>query len=88
MSITLELPKELENELAAEAARLGIPLTDYALRILSSGRTVGNVPRTGTELVNYWRQEGLVGTRSDISDSQAHARKIRKEAEQRTRGTS
>ena len=83
MSITLDLPQELESELSAEAGRLGLPLTDYVLRLLSSGRTVENMPGTGAELVDYWRQEGLIGTRPDIADSQEHARKIREKAEQR-----
>ena len=83
MSITLDLPRELESELSAEARRLGLPLTDYVLRLLSSGRTMDNAPGTGAELVDYWRQEGLIGTRPDIVDSQEHARKIREKAEQR-----
>ncbi len=85
MSIILDLPQELEKQLSAEAARLGLPLTEYALRVLSSGRTVGNAPRTGAELVDYWCQEGLIGTRPDIVDSQEYARQIRKKAEQRAR---
>jgi hypothetical protein len=37
MSITLDLPQELERELSMEATRLGLSLSEYALRLLSSG---------------------------------------------------
>ena len=85
MSITLDLPSELENELSTEAARLGISLAEYVLRILSTGRTVGAMPKTGAELVTYWQSEGLVGTRPDITDSPEYARRIREQAERRPR---
>lgn len=34
MTLKLEIPQELERELATEAARLGLPLPEYALRLL------------------------------------------------------
>ncbi len=37
MTITLELPPELETKLTAEASRQGVPLSDYLLRVLSNG---------------------------------------------------
>ena len=83
MSIAVDLPEELENELSAEAAQLGLSLPEYVLRVLSTGVVIGRRPKTGAELVDYWGNEGLIGTRSDISDSQAHARQIRNEAERR-----
>lgn len=85
MSLVLDLPPDLETELAAEAARLGIPLPDYVLRLIATCRGTQPAPRTGTELLAYWESEGLVGTRSDITDSQAHARKLREQAEKRSR---
>jgi hypothetical protein len=85
MSITLDLPKELENELAAEAAQLGLSLPEYAVRILAAGRLRSAQPKTGAQLVNYWQGEGLVGSRPDIIDSQEHARRLRDQAERRTR---
>ena len=85
MSIAVDLPEELESELSAEAAQLGLSLPEYVLRVLSTGVVIGKRPRTGAELVDYWQNEGLVGTRSEITDSQAHARKIRKQAERRPR---
>ena len=85
MSITLDLPEELENELSAEAAQAGLSLQEYVLRVLSTGLIIGKRPQTGAELVDYWQKEGLIGARPDITDSQAHARQIRERAEQRTR---
>jgi plasmid stability protein len=85
MSITLDLPEELENELSVEAAQAGLSLEEYALRVLSTGLIVGKRPQTGAELVEYWQNEGLIGARPDIIDSQAHSRQVRERAERRTR---
>jgi hypothetical protein len=85
MSLMLELPAELETELAAEAARLGLSLPEYVLRLLSGGHAPNAAPRTGAELLAYWQGEGLVGTRPEIADSPAHARTLREQAQRRTR---
>ena len=83
MTLTLDLPHELETELSAEAERLNMPLPEYILRVLTIGRFASNTPKTGAELVDYWHQEGLIGTRPDIADSQEHARMLRDMAERR-----
>jgi hypothetical protein len=83
MSILLDLPQELESELANEATQLGLSLTEYVLRLLSTRLLVGALPTTGAELVAYWQREGAIGTRPDITDSYAHARQIRHQAERR-----
>lgn len=85
MAITLELPYELEQELSAEAERQGLPLAEYAVRILATARTVHLMPTTGAELVSYWQAEGLIGSNPDIDDSQARARELRAQAERRIR---
>lgn len=92
MTLQLNLPRELETELSQQAAQLGLPLSEYAVRLLSLWRTVERVdfatpamPKTGAELVAYWQREGLTGTRPDIADSQEHARVIRAKAEHRER---
>jgi predicted DNA-binding antitoxin AbrB/MazE fold protein len=38
--------------------------------------------RSGAELVAYWQAEGLIGARSEIQDSPAHARALRKQAQE------
>jgi hypothetical protein len=83
MSLVLDLPAELEANLAAEAARLGLSLPEHVLRLLAAGRVAGPGPRTGTELLTYWEDEGLVGTRTDITDAQAHARVLREQGQKR-----
>jgi hypothetical protein len=85
MSITLGLPQELESELATEATKLGVSLAEYVLRLLSTRSLLGPMPTSGAELVAYWRREGVIGTRPEITDSQAHARQIRHKAERRIR---
>jgi hypothetical protein len=83
MSITLELPEDLENELAMEAANLNLSLPEYIQHLLSTGRKAAGEPRTGRELVEHWQAEGLIRTRADVADSQKYARQLREEAEQR-----
>ena len=85
MSITLDLPQELESELVAEATQLGLSLTEYALRLLVTRTHASDMPTTGAELVDYWQREGVIGTRPEITDSQMHARQIRHRAERRVR---
>lgn len=84
MSLVVDLPAELESELSFEAARLGLSLPDYVLRLLAAGRAPNSLPRNGAELLAYWQGEGLIGTRPEIVDSAAHARAIREKAQQRT----
>jgi hypothetical protein len=85
MSITLDLPQELESELATEATQMGLSLAEYVLRLLSTRSVAGPLPTTGAELVAYWQREGVIGMRPDITDSEAHARQIRHQAERRRR---
>jgi hypothetical protein len=83
MSLVVDLPPELETVLAAEAARLNLPLAEYALRLLAAGRIPNPKPRDGAELIAYWQSEGLIGTRTDIVDVAARARALRQKAEER-----
>ncbi len=85
MTLTIELPNELERALAAEAERLGLSLDEYALHVLSTRGTGTAQPRTGAELVAFWKTEGVVGARPDIADAPAHARAVRERAEHRYR---
>lgn len=83
MSIHIDLSPELESELSTEASQLDLPLPDYILRVLSDRQILSNPPKTGAELVAYWQSQGVINSRHDITDSQAHARKLRHEAETR-----
>ena len=84
MTLMLELPTDVEADLAAKAKRQGVPLQEYALRLLSTS-VRGHAPQTGTEVVEYWRREGLLGSRTDIADSRQHARMLRESAGRRER---
>jgi hypothetical protein len=88
MSLVLNLPSDLETKLVSEASHLGLSLSDYVIHILERSRNDRAAParlQSGAELVRYWETEQLVGTRPDITDSQAHARNLRQEAERRRR---
>jgi hypothetical protein len=83
MTINLDLPQELEQELSTEAEKINLSLSEYIVYLLSARQLLNNPPKTGANLVNYWQKEGLINSRSDIQDSQEYARKIRHEAEHR-----
>jgi hypothetical protein len=40
-------------------------------------------PMTGADLVAQWERDGVIGSRPDIGDSAAHARRLRAAAEHR-----
>jgi hypothetical protein len=61
MTLTLELPHDLEHRLTTEAARLGLPVEQYALRLLGDLPKVEDRPTNGAELVAFWRREGVIG---------------------------
>jgi len=84
MTLSLNLPPELESALSTEASRLNLLLSEYILRILSTRQVLENPPKTGEELVAYWLSVGLISSRTDIADSQEHARQLRHDAERRS----
>ncbi|ASC72514.1 hypothetical protein XM38_034720 [Halomicronema hongdechloris C2206] len=85
MTVTLDLPSDLERELANEASELKLPLAEYILRVLAFRPFLQHPPQTGLELVAYWESIGVVGSRPDITDSQEYARILRNQAENRER---
>jgi len=83
MSLTIDLPPDLEAELAAEAAALRLPLPEYVVRVIAVGRPPNPMPRTGAEVLAYWEREGLLGTRTDITNPSEHVRSLREKSEKR-----
>jgi hypothetical protein len=83
MPRNVELPDDLADALTYEASRLGLSLPDYAVRLLTSARPPATPIHSGAELVAFWRAEGLVGSRSDLPDSQAEALRLRDQAQRR-----
>jgi len=59
VKLVLDLPPELERELAHEAARLNLALPEYALRVLTGRGPGDSPPATGADLVEYWTREGV-----------------------------
>lgn len=47
MTVSLNLPSDLETELSAEASNLKLPLAEYILRILSLRPFLPDPPTTG-----------------------------------------
>ena len=61
MSITLEVPEDLAKELAVEASRQGLPLSEYALRVLATRQATGETrPSSST-----WPREFFEDIRID-----------------------
>ena len=83
MTITLDLPQELEQELSVEAGKISLSLPEYILQLLTVRISSENLPRSGADLVSYWQSEGLINSRPEIKDSQEYARQIRFAAEHR-----
>jgi hypothetical protein len=73
VTLTLNLPPELETELHAEASHLDLSLSEDILHLLSSRQTQSSLTKTGAELVESWQREGIIGSRPDIADSQSMA---------------
>ena len=69
MTITIDLPQKLEQELSSEAEKINLSLSEYILCLLSDRQVLDNSPKTGGELVNYWHNEGLINSRPDIENS-------------------
>ena len=96
MSIIVNLPAELEKTIAAEAAKAGMTVSDYVAGRLAAGRldqstttngSSGSKRRlTGPEMVHRWKELGLIGYRTDITDPEAHSRRLREAAQRRTAG--
>lgn len=83
MPLTLELPDDLAEALTGEAARLGMSLPDYAIQLLTAARPPMTTVRTGADLVAFWQTEGVIGSRPDITDAPAEARRLREQAQRR-----
>ena len=90
MTITLDLPPEVEAHLEREAAKQSSPVEDYALSLIKKSLPLPDqMPelKTGADVVAFWKANGLIGdwaNREDISDSLEYARELRRQAESRS----
>ena len=91
MTLTLEITPEQERQLEAEAHRRNMDAADYAKAMLFDKEPQNSETQTeeeswsGADLVAYWKREGVIGSRPDITDSLKHAQALRRQAEQRIR---
>ena len=93
MTLTLDLPSEVEACLRERAEERGLDASEYALSLLKEamegkGEKGEPLPANGAELVALLRKDGVIGAwadRTDIGDSVEFARELRRQAE--TRGT-
>lgn len=81
MPMTLELPDELVEQLSREATRRNLSVNEYALRLLASGNPREFKFPDGASAVAYWEANGVLGSRTDIVDSQAEARRLREQVQ-------
>jgi hypothetical protein len=65
MSITLDLPLEIEQKFAAEAQELGVPLGDFIRDLLISREADEISGRPQAERVDYWLDSIAAITPSD-----------------------
>jgi hypothetical protein len=66
MSVKIELPPEIEANLAAQAAAQGIPLPEYLRHLLEEQAAAGTEnPLSPQERANFWRDSagGLPDTK-------------------------
>jgi hypothetical protein len=56
MTLTVELPPDLEQRLQAEAARRGLSVGDYALELPNESAPVASVPTKSAEVIAQWER--------------------------------
>jgi hypothetical protein len=84
MSVQIDLPEKLAGWLSNEAARLNLSLNEFAVQILNEKAVCANeMPTNGRDLVQYWRDRGLIGSRKIVGDSADIASNLRRKAEER-----
>jgi hypothetical protein len=86
MEMKIDIPDDVADELMFEAAEMELSVHEYVLQVIDARQFVlpeDRRPKTGAELVEYWRRAGIIGSRSDITDSVEYARELRRKAERR-----
>lgn len=86
MTLSLDLPPDLEARLNSEATRRHLSPAQCILEVLDTAMPGAPSPATPAELVDYCEREGVLGIwadRTDIPDSPEYARQLRHQAEQR-----
>ena len=84
MAIQLNLSQELEAKLRQRATDLGVTLEGLATELLSAGVAPSAPPLSGSQLVELWKSQGLIGYRKDITDPVKHSTAVRRSIEHRS----
>ncbi|MBY0231109.1 MAG: hypothetical protein K2W96_17630 [Gemmataceae bacterium] len=82
MTPTIEAAEQVPATLETEAAGLGMTVQEYIVHLLTDKPGTETI-RNGADLVSYWEKHGVIGSRPDILDSQAEARRLREQAQRR-----
>ncbi len=82
MTLTIELTPE-EATRVEEARRRGLDVDAMLHDVIAQIAEDTESPTVGHEIVGAWRLSGVISSRPDITDSQAHARNLRLQAQQR-----
>ncbi|HLK55267.1 MAG TPA: hypothetical protein VKU00_01805 [Chthonomonadaceae bacterium] len=85
MTLTIELTPE-EARRVEEARRRGVGV-DALLRRAIAQMPETETPTVGQEILAELERAGVIGSRPDITDSQAHARTLREQAQRRERAS-
>ena len=84
MMLVLELPPELERDLAARAAELQLPLAEYAVRVLAGAEVAAPKSAMARNCWHIGRPKGWLEPSPNLRPGGA-VRELRCEAERRTR---
>jgi hypothetical protein len=88
MTFTIELTPEETNRLQRAAQARGLDVSALLRRLIAhlpEDAFEDIAPTWGAQVLAEWEREGVIGYRTDIADSQAHARVLRETAQRRER---
>ena len=85
---TIDVPEDVDRFLASLAEREGTSVEALTVEILRRSASeeplnLDDPPRLPADVLELWRREGVIGSRTDITDSVAHARSLRETAQRR-----
>ena len=82
MSVTIDLPPEIEASLAAQAAARGVPLAEHLRRLLVAQAGGSGAQQTPAERVKLWRDVSGLPDTKPLSDEAISRESIYSEREE------
>ena len=83
MALEINIPSKLERALVAEATRRGVSPTSIVVEALERELPSKQNTLSPKDMVAEWRQQAVLGTFADRTDSIELARELRRESEHR-----